>query len=62
MILSGGREVRKSSGAVLAALAALPMTSVNLRGRVGGGGVGEPPSGGSGALSIGNWAHIRAHR
>ena len=34
----------------------------NVRGRVGRVGVGEWPSGGQGALSIGNWAHIRAQR
>lgn len=54
VIMSGGIDVKNSSGTVLAALGTLPMTSVNLRGRAGGGGVGDPPSGGSGALSIGN--------
>ena len=35
----------------------LPMVD---RGMVGGVGVGDAPSGGLGALSMGNWAHIRA--
>ena len=32
------------------------------RGMAGGVGVGDPPLGGLGALSMGNWAHIRAAR
>ena len=35
---------------------------VKTEGRGGGGGVGDWPSGGLGALSMGNWAHIRAQR
>ena len=37
----------------------LPMVE---RGMSGGVGVGEAPAGGLGALSMGNWAHIRAAR
>lgn len=37
----------------------LPMVE---NGMAGGVGVGEAPSGGLGALSMGNWAHIRAAR
>lgn len=37
----------------------VPMVENGMTGRVG---VGEPPSGGLGALSMGNWAHIRAAR
>lgn len=38
------------------------MVVVNMEGRGGGEGVGDWPSGGLGALNIGNWEHIRAQR
>ena len=38
------------------------MLVANTEGRGGGEGVGDWPSGGLGALNIGNWEHIRAHR
>ncbi len=58
-------SLKYSDGAVRerSALPRLPsVVGRKLRGRAGMVGVGEWPSGGLGALSIGNWAHMRAHR